>query len=798
MLREGFSLEKRVGALGRHASSSSAFDIQACDEINLILSHEGYLDAQLIEEDGTVIQTGIVRPYLSTGYTGTYRENVSMELIDYSEKLREYVWPEPDDKDDKKPGRVYPMSWKNVTLSTVVGWILHQCGMSRFGSVPAITIPVINISEGQYLKDVLEDLLFGYGLDYRFSATGIPEIFSTFAPDVITDEITDIIGDVSVERNDDTSDGVEITYATAKHIDKATIFSSSLHEQPFGANLFYEEGGWYDGERHSYRADTILPEWTKYDYPYKNTTGYEWLKSVKDGGDKVSKDDIFEVYVGKSGDEVDNEYYKAWMKDEKGITLNPRLSWYDLSGGCFWVDYKGWFQSLVKGWTFNVELYGDVTYRKESFSSYKAEGPRPEKVYLEYVVLDESDTSYARDFAEKYYYRQKNGKISVQFLSSIPLDPGEFYRLGGSFPAVAGFNMGVRVLVVTRGEDGLYTISAEGCSGIEVTQAVERHDVFDARPLSFTGIVSGGYDKEGNNDSGMVGAYISPDGEAKFNSIKIEGDGALFESPVFKNIYSGTEIEIGTVSQPNQWPGEVGPLITALESLPAGEFFHIQGGTFVIYHGGYQVVSPDDSYLLVTRENKTEEVDGSVHDYVHYRIGIHTDRTLLSEIDWTEFNKLDNGVYYTYQMESNALVLKNVTEGIATKDIRPIDSEREYSIEGFSIAADKFYSLEGQRMFQPTYSVAQLNLNDGYYMILPGGYAMQWGVRKSFTTSVTFPIPFANADYMVQLTESHPSDNGSTTGGYSTAPGVLKRLPSEMYLTVGSSRAIHWLAIGKI
>lgn len=817
ILREGFNLETRVGALGRHATSSSTFSLVSCDETNMILVHDGLLDAQIVEEDGTVIRTGVIRPYISAGYVGAHRENVELELIDYTEKLKEYVWPAPDSEADKKPGRVYPKQWKSQTLRTIVDWIMSNCGVTFVDSdVLSVSIPVITISEGQYLDEVLEELLFGYGLDYRFNANGAVEFFSTFAPETITEEITDIRGSVELSRNDDASDGVEISYSVRKHLEKARIFSDSHHCYGLGF-IYYWEGVWYQGlMRNDGSAGNIADvsgATDVYRIPVTPTTGDKWLSSVKDNdGNIIPRDNIYEVFIdtGSNG-KVKSGYCKTWMDHEKGITLTPYLKSYNIDGGVFYVAYKGWFQSLVNGWTFNAELKADITYREESSTTYKAEGPRPEKVYLKYVVLENDQDTYAQTFAEKYYKRQRNGKISVSFISVSPLEVGGFYLLRGEFPTVSGLNMGVRILSVTRGEDGLYSINAEGCSGIEVTQTVERHEVFDALPIPFQGIVSGGYDEEGNNDSDMAGAYISPDGEAKFNKIIIEGDGSLFESSVFKNMYSGEKIEIGTNYQEanvsTNFADDSG-ILSMLESLSPGERYPIESGTleYPVNNGTTTMTEG----MAVVREYRTSHVvlDGAeipteVSDMKFYAEGqtgsSYSGRFIFTKIVSPELY----GKYITNWIRTTDLVISNIKEGIATKDIVPIDGERRYTISGFDIKLNNLYTMEDESLLTPVYRSNTVGVtNKAWHMLLPGGYAIQWGVASANANQgsivVYLPIEMADTDYMVQLTVGALNNNGTDTDGYDYAPGINFKRTDVISITTAKSRQVNWLAIGKI
>ena len=106
ILRDGFSLKEAVGAEGKHRSSSCSVSVRGEDILDDLMFAEGLLDAVVKDDEGNILFSGVIRPQASVTVNQTYLGSISLEVLDYTEKMHVKVYEAPTDSSNRKEGIV--------------------------------------------------------------------------------------------------------------------------------------------------------------------------------------------------------------------------------------------------------------------------------------------------------------------------------------------------------------------------------------------------------------------------------------------------------------------------------------------------------------------------------------------------------------------------------------------------------------------------------------------------------------------------------------------------------------------
>lgn len=464
ILSEGFSFNSVCGDAGKHAVSSVNVQIRPFkDGVNIankIINSNGLIKAEII--DSAALFTGVIRPYLSTSSTNAYAENLRLEVMDNTETMHIYVY-EPS-VDGVVEGRIYPSVKKNILMRDLVEWLFSLCNLNvDVSSIPDDeTVPYFKLSAGVYVDEVIERFLYEYGYDYKFDSTGKGVIFHTYLDDVsVKGEIKDAINSISLSRSDDTLDGLNVTYKKYSYAANKRILNFYTGNMKFddwgllGATL---HGKLYSGFMHDeqFNPNSSMPDGNLWNWNFEN------CGVMIDDERKLTASDVLFV-------DTDISRCKVNLYDENDVDYSLVLDSYNENGCRLWVDYNGRFNVNPDftngwvGWTWRIEVYGNIGYAMSEEFSYSIDGPNPETFKFQYYMVQSSD-NIKENLVKKYYNRQKLSKVTYEFQSLSEYEIGDFYTL---VDPVSGRSQDVRLISRKKGSDNIYTYRAEGAGKIE-------------------------------------------------------------------------------------------------------------------------------------------------------------------------------------------------------------------------------------------------------------------------------------------------------------------------------------------
>ena len=459
ILKDGYSFSERCGNAGKHATSSVAVSIAPflgdVNIANYILGHDGYMDA-VVKNGDTVIFTGVVRPYLTHNTSGAHSDSISLEVMDYTEVLHEYIWEVGENGEVE--GRIYTTIKQDINLSDLLVWLFSLKGKTFTPFSTTDKVFYFKLKAGSYLDDIISELLYEFGLDYRWKADGTAESFSTFIDGQTVEALDDIRGTLAVSRSDDTSDGLKITWKewTAQTNVKIYSFDSGNMgsavvgwANPFQTNQAFLTGELWQGAMHdaSHNSGAEKPSGNLWSWNFEGTG----LK--KKDGTSITADDVISLITDQSRITVE-------LLDEEGVDYSVTLESYDVNGMRMWVSYDGQFNVIVgKGWTWRISVYGDICVAVDSEAEYHVEGPSPETVTLEYRMTESNTDVVSTDFVTQLGLRQKYSKMSYSFDSLTVYTVGGFYKI---IDPVNGRTTKIRLTSRTQDANGHYSYTAEG------------------------------------------------------------------------------------------------------------------------------------------------------------------------------------------------------------------------------------------------------------------------------------------------------------------------------------------------
>lgn len=463
VLRDSYSFTKRCGDAGRHSISSVKCSVRPTDDEGnnfgaAIFQADGLVPATL-SNGGTTVFTGYIRPYTSTSARNTHSGDIELEIMDPTESMHEYVWPVSEEGVAIKE-TIYQGKTLKENITTLFGLVGKTCDTSGLGDY---LMPWLRLSEGEYIDEVIAQMLFEFGYDYMWTSDGVATFFSTFKPSSVTRKISDIRNTLTTSRSDDRSDGLKITYSIYREAQNVQIYNHSHHYSFEWWKIFSDgtliaglTGKYWNGFMHDSKftndgnASKPLPaeKFMHWDF---SKTGL-----VDAEGEAIKDSDVYYVSIDPSSQ------VKVWLDDENGVNLTPHLDEYDATGARFWVDYSGTFNVQ---WTWRIEIYGKVGYRVDSEVSFNKVGPNPETLNLRYrLMLDGTVDQDVQAFASKYAERKKASAITYGFDSLTEYDVGGFYVLENT---VGGSSQIVRIISRTMDEDGIYSYKVEGASTVD-------------------------------------------------------------------------------------------------------------------------------------------------------------------------------------------------------------------------------------------------------------------------------------------------------------------------------------------
>lgn len=437
VLREGFTLSDLVGAKGKHATQSLSCQIRSREAaLAFLMARDELIRAELKDGSGVVFE-GVVRPYRNFSARGNREDNLSLEVLDYTEMMHSYASE--------------AIIYKAQSVKHIFTDVYNLCGIPSELVIPAalesISVDYCICKKGEYFDAWLSQMLFEYGYDFRFSV-GRCEIIPT-AADGSDQSIDDIRNTLSVSRSDDRNDGVRIRYSNypskrmriADH--RSIEFRLPLSWNQFTVNQ-RKSGYYYNNQMNEESRAT--EKWLK------------WFPSGISASDIVGISDVrYDWYIDQP------DYLQVGPRDWLNLVGTYD---YDLTGAAVSIQYDAQFNTgrWQGGWQFVITADANVRYRVDNAEETYTEGDSPNVVSTQFITTKEM----AEALAQREYARLAQASVTYSFTSLTWYEAGKFYNLSDS---VTGISTLVRVLSCDMNADGIFTIKAEGAG--EIGAAVE-------------------------------------------------------------------------------------------------------------------------------------------------------------------------------------------------------------------------------------------------------------------------------------------------------------------------------------
>lgn len=432
ILSEGFSLNRCVGASGRHAVQKVSLRIRSEEASRLFLTEPKTLVSASVTDGERMIFEGVVRPYRTFTAYGSKEGDLSLEVLDWTEAL-----------DVSSSGETY----QDRSISDIVGDILETVGIDLEVEGGDAVIDFAALESDETYSSFLSTLCYEHGLDFVFTP-GKVSLVSTVRPDGVLPEVPSLIGTLSVSRSDAKSDGAEVTYPVLCSRASVMLYSQTVR---FDGNRRVEPSG---------RRTGIMYDMAMHDGEETPSDGNgRILWSVQSIAALEGCDASDISIVG-----VDNVEMVSSVTDEWGVSVEGHISDADPKGARVWVSYSGTFNYILGvGWGFTSSVKADVLYiRRQTGAVVTSEGDKVEKVDLRTVFTSDE----AQEFARVLVSRQKASGVTYSFQSDRPLKVGGFFRLTEN--RVTGIASDIRVLSCTYDyRTGLSSVRAEGASEVE-------------------------------------------------------------------------------------------------------------------------------------------------------------------------------------------------------------------------------------------------------------------------------------------------------------------------------------------
>lgn len=511
--RDGFSLNEKVGAKGRHATQIADVCIRSQEANRLLMTEPQKQIPAVILSDGQTVFSGVVRPYLTYSSSGSSEHPLQLQVMDFTEVLHQQAGDS--------------FAWRDLKSSEIVQRILSMAGIDV-----SVTLPDgfpdaerqwFPIGYDEYLDDVLEEMLWEMGYDFRFTAEGM-EILPTSAEDV-TASATDIRGSLSIAREDSTEDGVDVSFSAIHEAKDKTLlefekeYSDTVPEIGYSVRrnhngIFYLDSNPSHSEMHD--GESVLPDDSGFGAYDVSDLG-ENVKVLNIDIDRTRSVSLLDKYVTYFGTTTATVGPLSIMEER-------------LAGARFYFTYSGSFlttnipygDKALRGWTMGARIVGDVLYLSQGSTAFRTKSAKNPKSYeLKYTY----DNEEALAFSQREARRLSTAVFRYAFTSLTPYAVGGFYRV---HDVVNGIWSTVRI--IERRFDGelLYRYVAEGAGEVEVL------------PI---GAVTGSSQQEPAQQGLAVTASASEVGE---NSIEFVATGSFLSIPGSSSIWLLNGQMVGT------------------------------------------------------------------------------------------------------------------------------------------------------------------------------------------------------------------------------------------------------------
>ena len=451
VLSSGFTLTRAVGESGKHVTQSCALSVVPDDLMSSVLMSSSLIKAQLVK-DNEAIFTGVIRPYASVTASGKAMNGLSIEILDYTELMHQYVYQDTSDLEGGDTDVVMSDTWMSYKLCdpadtdhSIVHQLAYLGGVSSF-DVPTISKVVsrVDIEAGDYIDEILADILYEYQYDYTFTATGQLKIISTAPGADPIGSITVFNNQLKITKSDSDDDGSEVSFTNEISQEDVKIYSSQGRLERVTGELSDTDPlspAHYPASINTSDAGTKLI-WGE---------ALDKIKEKKENAKDFHLSNFKVDFILPSGGAID---YKVHMSDCGN------------ESGYVWLQYALKSLNLWTVPSILFEVWADVSYLVPANGVAGCTGKNPESYDASYIYNWDDATSLALAI----YNRQETNKYSYDFQSYNLYEPGSVYTLQET--AVTGVNTKVRILSrKLSGDKGLYSYKAEGAATVSMTES---------------------------------------------------------------------------------------------------------------------------------------------------------------------------------------------------------------------------------------------------------------------------------------------------------------------------------------
>ncbi len=458
---ESFSPKWCVGAKGEHQAQSLQMRIYSKAVAARLAAFRKQIKACLYK-DGAPYFTGIIRPNVSISVSGTYEEPVSVELLDYSELMHQYVYSADQVKSLDGGGYIQEQTFtgqlpfldsQDISAS-ILGRLFALVGITDIASeidIPSQGDVEFDVPAGSYIDKLINDICYQFLVDYRFLADGSAVFFSTEPPVAIPSQTigtSDLVNSFQFRKSDDDTDGTTIEYSAykeAKHL------------------LVVPEAGY------SRQSGNLLSIWREWKEPEK-TVYWDFSCLPADGDKNKTVVAVENITLGYDTSEGGGH--------ESDATFS--ISSHDLEKCVFSHQVNVWWE-WVGAWI-KARLYADVRWIQSGFKAYGRTGKNP-KTYTSDYVHAYADAKRLGDAMYRYIIGSQH---RYAFESFNCYEPGTFWSL--SEASVSGIGQTVRILSCKFNvETSVYTYEAEGIDCAEITAPPNSLEMADSAAMEFGG-----------------------------------------------------------------------------------------------------------------------------------------------------------------------------------------------------------------------------------------------------------------------------------------------------------------------
>lgn len=453
ILKDGFSFSESVGRMGKHAMQTCSVSILDSIIAAKVFNTKKNIDAS-IHKGNTVVFEGVIRPCSSLRAERARELPLELEVIDYSQLLRCYVYTDMTElsniTEELKNKCIQTITYTDINVGDLITRLFN---MTKINQRVRIVVPAINITKnyfcleaGSYMDEVIEQLLYEYCMDYRFTP-GVLTVYSTAVVDsnsvpvAPSDSISNFNLSFNVTRNDVSYDGVVVNYGD--YIAQNTL-------------LYSEDNRW---DKKWWELNIGSASYKKgYYYNRSMNASLEHLRSVRWTFPQEYKD---YTVVG-----ISNLYAEGAIQDESGVSYTAHCIDFDKDEGKPYIAYEGIFNHVFgKGWGFVLKVYGIVLYRNPSLKYESIYGMDPVNETTKFIERMEDAKLLARNIQA----RNEKAQYEYSFSSFKALVPGTIVNL--TEDKVTGLKTVVRI--VSRSFDPmtkLYSYKAEGAGEVSIPE----------------------------------------------------------------------------------------------------------------------------------------------------------------------------------------------------------------------------------------------------------------------------------------------------------------------------------------